>query len=284
MGAYQPDVADALLVKRLLIVASDRRLPIELVDKIVESACYWPRVSASMPRRVVARGSTRNQDILIFRTPPICSAAAAHKGRSTRALPEPAITHPVRRIVWTLKSHDQGWSGEAPATHGTYNASYTWFNAAIERLQLDVSGEDRDDATLSQAFMKAWPDQEPLTPDAVYPDSPSTGEAPPRYAAVRPPEFPSEEGLDEDYRLQRNVHAKSESTEHKIIWSHLDGIAGDTAEPEDLRKLGRGSATGDGKFVRALKLGDCVTLWARARYPAWANHVEEAYVEVHFAI
>ena len=283
-GSYQPDVADVLLAKRLLILASDRRLPIELVDVIVDAACYWPRVSARLPRRVVARGSTRNQNLLLFRTPPICAAAAAHAGRSLRALPEPTTTHPVRRIAWSLKSHDQGWSGEPPATHGTYNASHTWFDAGIERLQLDTSGATKDDAKLSEAFMRAWPDQEPLNPDADDPEHPSDGDTQPRYAPVRPPTFPPEEGADDAYRLQTNVQSKGDSTEHTIAWSHLDDAARDSAEAEDLRQHGRGAATGDGRFVRTLQLGDCVTLWARARYPAWANHVEEAAVEVYFAI
>lgn len=33
----------------------------------------------------------------------------------------------VRRVVFTIESHDQGWSDSDPSTHGSYAESFTYF-------------------------------------------------------------------------------------------------------------------------------------------------------------
>lgn len=53
---------------------------------------------------------------------------------------------------------------------------------------------------------------------------------------------------------------------------------------ERLERDGRGRRTGDGEFVRSLQLGDVVTVWAKARFPAWANNVNKITVDVYFAV
>jgi hypothetical protein len=44
---------------------------------------------------------------------------------------EAKIEFPCRKIVFTTKSHDQGWSSDM-ANRGTYNGSYTWFEVGKE--------------------------------------------------------------------------------------------------------------------------------------------------------
>jgi hypothetical protein len=51
-----------------------------------------------------------------------------------------------------------------------------------------------------------------------------------------------------------------------------------------LEGMGRGSETGNGDFVRSLQIGDVVTVWARARFPGWANLVEELRVDMYWAV
>lgn len=82
--------------------------------------------------------------------------------------------------------------------------------------------------------------------------------------------------------------------EHHVVWSYTDDIiypnSDDSDESIDIRVVsqledcGRGKATGDGEFVRNLKLGDIVTVWAKARFPGWANHVESVKVDVYWAV
>lgn len=49
--------------------------------------------------------------------------------------PTPKLVHPVRKIVFTIKSKDQGWVGGQAIKHkGTYKASWSWFEAGLERF------------------------------------------------------------------------------------------------------------------------------------------------------
>jgi hypothetical protein len=51
-----------------------------------------------------------------------------------------------------------------------------------------------------------------------------------------------------------------------------------------LEEQGRGRDTGTGEFVRNLKLGDVVTVWAKARFPQWVNVVEQVKIDVYWAV
>ena len=119
-------------------------------------------------------------------------------------------------------------------------------------------------------------------------------------------------------RLQSNRVATRDFTKHRIVWSWTDekppleeerappnqGQAGpnnnnnnnnnNTGGPAagegapimrcPLDKVGRGSETGDGSFVRDLRVGDVVTVWAKARYPGWVNTVRRVQVDVYWAV
>jgi hypothetical protein len=45
----------------------------------------------------------------------------------------PSLEHPVRRIVFTTTSRDQGWASQE---RDTYIGSWTWFEAGLERFDL----------------------------------------------------------------------------------------------------------------------------------------------------
>lgn len=47
--------------------------------------------------------------------------------------PTPKLVHPVRKVVFTIKSKDQGFV-DGGQNAGTYNASWTWFEAGLERF------------------------------------------------------------------------------------------------------------------------------------------------------
>jgi hypothetical protein len=47
--------------------------------------------------------------------------------------PTPTLTSPVRKIVFKIRSADQGTGGQREAK-GTYNGSWTWFQAGLERF------------------------------------------------------------------------------------------------------------------------------------------------------
>ncbi|CAK7269533.1 hypothetical protein SEPCBS119000_003616 [Sporothrix epigloea] len=129
----------------------------------------------------------------------------------------------------------------------------------------------------------------------------------------RPPsqwqfDFPLNPGND---RLQSNCVATKNFTKHTVVWSWTDEkparveesaevIPEDTLGEEDnigfvtahrepfsqcpLDEIGRGSDTGDGSFVNSLRVGDVVTVWAKARFPGWVNMVRSAQVDVYWAV
>lgn len=159
---YKPTVQDVLLVKSILAYQPrSSPLPIELIDQIIDDAEYWPHVHASLTEPVTASGGyDANHDILLLRTPPICSAATTFPDQPSTTLPEPELIHPVRKIVFTLNSHDQGWSGEPQETHGTYHPTYTWFSAGLERADPKEQA-DVDELHFSpEGLLGAWHDSD----------------------------------------------------------------------------------------------------------------------------
>ena len=87
-----------------------------------------------------------------------------------------------------------------------------------------------------------------------------------------------------DHKVQSNLVASRELKEHRVVWSYLDNIDPESPEADKLEEVGRGRATGDGKFVRSLKVGDVVTLWGQARFPGWENKIQMVQIDVYWAV
>jgi len=64
---------------------------------------------------------------------PLVSEHSTQTWQELIGAPEKTIEHPARKIVFTLRSHDQGWGGDH-ADHGTYHGSWTWFDVGLERF------------------------------------------------------------------------------------------------------------------------------------------------------
>lgn len=84
--------------------------------------------------------------------------------------------------------------------------------------------------------------------------------------------------------LQKNVIADQKFKTHTITWSYDDNIQPESVEGNEFDLQGRGRNTGRGEYVRNLKMGDCVTIWAKARFPGWINVVEKVEIDVYWAI
>jgi hypothetical protein len=50
--------------------------------------------------------------------------------------PTPKLQYPVRKIVFSIRSKDQGWSSE-PQNRRTFNGSWTWFEAGLEKFDAE---------------------------------------------------------------------------------------------------------------------------------------------------
>ncbi|KAK3330681.1 hypothetical protein B0H66DRAFT_544603 [Apodospora peruviana] len=213
------------------------------------------------------------------------------------ASPVPTITHPCRKIVFTIVSHDQGWGGHY-GERGTYRNSWTWFEAGLERCiktstttttptNVDnavASGSTSGSSASDQS--KPTPSFSPsnlgtISPEIVRSPGPNGTEV----FSFNHPLAPREEA-----KIHCNVTVDSEMREHRVVWSYTDDVRPTPDDDPDspavlaLAASGRGKATGDGEFVRNLKLGDVVTVWAMARFPGWSNHIERVKVEVHWVV
>lgn len=112
----------------------------------------------------------------------------------------------------------------------------------------------------------------------------------PVYAArsIQPPLEHGQQAFHHDlhpspaFTIQRNKAATRASTRHKVVWSWKDSA--DQLNSEKLLELGRGPESGNGDFVRNLRLGDVVTVWAKARFAGWTNHIEAVDVDIYWAL
>jgi hypothetical protein len=87
-----------------------------------------------------------------------------------------------------------------------------------------------------------------------------------------------------DHKIQCNRVAEHDWQHYHIEWSCTDDIDPESSAGQELEAIGRGSATGDGSFLRSLKVGDMLTVWGRARFPGWTNRIQKVEVKVYWAL
>lgn len=254
-------------------------LPDEVIDIILDEAEYWPSVVTKLntiPFVIAADGDTE-----CLKTPPLCyslvkdrhkeddASSSMAEGSARQVLLHRGI-HPCRKIVFDISSHDQGWGGDS-AHRGTFQGSWTWFDAYIRPSSNKEDGADEgrrtSDSTTSTATATT-------TMRSTGSDSTSEGAA-----STLPRPF-----LPEPTKLQSNRTAVIGSTDFHIVWHYLDELAADSPEAEQIeRETGRGRATLNGIEVRNMKVGDEVSVWLRARFAGWRNHVDKMTVRVFWA-
>jgi len=227
--------------------------------------------------------------------------------------------YPCRKVVFTIRSHDQGWGGTR-GQKGTYKGSYTWFEAGLERLtafndnshippskDTPTSGEIN---SKMQEILNMWPPRETdvellpqflFAPDAdnsledeaiqtpgttctVHTVSPQIES---RETAHEPPQIDSwfvYPLMPSDDCIQKNLTAHKEPQTNTITWRFDDNTNPESLEAKELDDQGRGPASKTGEYVRNLKVGDVVTVWAKARFPMWVNTIEEVKIDIYWAV
>jgi len=301
---YLPTIADIMVVKQMLMKSFE--LPVELIDNIVDQAEYWlhtcSHVNYSTEDGPLSHTIGRSADSedpeneFLLRTDPLGFPAWPPQSPSLRSgkplhrtsipprrpggelppesfhklmgYPSPLVQHPCRKIVFTIRSYDQGWGGN-PNDRGTYHGSFTWFEAGLERW---TKRSGANPGALQQQPSLALEDLATVYPRVV---TENEGDA----------NFDHPLHPIENLKIQCNKTATRGATEHRVEWRHNDDMdPDDPAAAAQLAAVGRGKATGDGKFVRELQLGDIVTVWGKTRFPGWSNHVESVKVEVYWFV
>ncbi|KAI0124688.1 hypothetical protein BJ170DRAFT_634669 [Xylariales sp. AK1849] len=288
---------DVTAVKKLLMATG--KLPIEVADLIMDQAEYWACSSTTVDysnlpnKHLLIRGASNTEDQFLVRTEPMAltywspdddqawrqqslpaELQAEHPPEKLQAFadePMPTLEHPCRKIVFNIQSNDQGWGGDH-RDRGLFRHSWTWFDAGLERFDAKApsSGNDvekglEDSSNLSVSTLRPlWP---PLTSD-------DSGIMRYHHSLHATPE----------HKIQCNKLAVRQTQHHHVEWKWTDDVDPESSRADELDAIGRGRATGSGVFIRNMKLGDVVTVWGRARFGGWQNHVEKVEVKVYWAV
>lgn len=230
-------------------VIHGKGLPLEIVDLIIDEAEYWPSVEVKMDKRAVIR---QDADRSLVRTLPLCYDEKTLKSSAPgRPLPH-RCTHPCRKIVFHISSHDQGWGGDH---RGSYGKSWTWFDAVVIRAALEK--------------IRAL---EGTNPEHDGDD-------------IEERSFPTNYGEIHSLALQSNRTAIGETEPYTIVWHYLDDIQPDSEQAQEIQEgQGRGRFTLDGSTVRELQVGDAISIWGRTRFSGWSNYVDWLSVRVFWAV
>jgi hypothetical protein len=87
------------------------------------------------------------------------------------------------------------------------------------------------------------------------------------------------------YTIQKNKVATRQFQDYTIVWRWDDEVADpESVAGQALNEAGRGRLTASGEFVRGLRIGDVVTVWGKARFPAWVNNVERVSIDIYWAV
>lgn len=297
-GFVDPNVDDVIAVKTLLKRAGS--LPDELINMILDEAEYWPCSSAAVDYtsdKYLSISSGQDNRFLL-RTEPLGMAAWApdddeawrqpsaprkleteysheelERFRDKR-LPS-TLTNPCRKIVFYFRSNDQGWGGN-PADRGTYNGSWTWFDAGLERFEAPGPGHSSGGDSSSSSEKEKGPEIPVAALRPLWPPVMEDEDGPPFYHHELLP--------SRDHKIQCNKTATRQVQDHRVEWRYLDDIDPESEAAKELDAVGRGKGTGSGEFVRNLRFGDVVTVWGRARFGGWENRVQKAEVKAYWAV
>ncbi|KUI60836.1 hypothetical protein VP1G_08041 [Cytospora mali] len=307
---FEPSTMDVVVAKAML--SEGLKLPHEIALSILDFAEYWPHTSTVLDHPITVHSGRGREDHFVMRSKPLGLIKKIHYDdhyysfTTSQPLPHPedgqyplsqyqqwiggptdTLEHPCRKIVFTIRSRDQGWGG-SPPDRGTYRGSWTWFEAGLERFDRNAThpkDTPEKDAAADESAANEAGESSTLLSEEVLPDPyfPVYGMRS-VYPTIDPdrPAFHHDLHPSHDWTIQKNKAATRQPTTHKIVWSWRDDVNPLTAE--QLEGLGRGTATGNGDFVRNLKLGDVVTVWAKARFAGWINYVERVDMDIYWAL
>lgn len=263
------DYEDVLEARTLL---EGRGLPMELVLDILDHAEYWP-----MRQFSTTPGSTVKVAATMFRSSAagLCLDADIFNDPVVNDLRANGEKVRIKAIQFQIRSRDQGWTSEP--TRGTFSTS-SWLEASILR------GVESHSTTFPPS---CWLDSVFASPESFQYHVTSRG-----WQLVRRPEHAEQgpQGGEGDlaWYLQGNrVATQGRAEEYDVLWTH-DTYGGN-----------EGSGRGD-DFLHALKEGDRLLVWARAKvrrlpmpnvielmlifeqWPGWQCIVESVNITVYY--
>jgi hypothetical protein len=268
---YRPRPKDVLQARFALM----HFVPRELADSIIDFAQYWPSVCSNMERKLdMIANSESEAEWSYLITPPILPDSSSltdadHPTDTTKDGWKDVfdITPKIKRVRFSIVSHDQGWSDSEAQFKNTYKATFSWFEASILRCNPKIPSPLIREMSAAPFNFRQFS------------------------AGVLLGELRAPQVVDTPrWLVQKNRHASYVVQQHEVIWTD-DDVYGEadhsrllsTPDSRDAPNELTGSGNGNG-FLRELQLGDRVVLWARSRHPGWANHIYSAEVEVSYSV
>ncbi|THV05167.1 hypothetical protein K435DRAFT_961545 [Dendrothele bispora CBS 962.96] len=248
---FRPSEEDVAVVRQDLL----KLLPLELIDDIFDYARYWPSVSAFRGGPSASCAITNlvhdGQSRCYLVTPPIPGDS------KLTVATEPTRHRRVREVRFRIRSHDQGWGGDANH-RGTYNGSSTWFEAVILRPASELGHPSWYQNVLTGPTSL-------LGPDALQTLSSSS--------------LQDNDDQPRRWHIQSNVTASGKFRDHVVTWRTTDEA---NPEEEQLYDRAKGRMGRGHELVRSLRAGDRLAIIAKALLPGWVNHVASASAEIFY--
>lgn len=163
-------------------------VPVELADLIIDYAQYWPRLAnfreSNPPVRIDSTSSSGGVLNDAYQFYVVTEGPTSGWSDSNRK-----VVRKVRKVVFRIWSHDQGWGGDDGLV-GNYEGSWTWFEAAIWRCE-------------EQPFLVQRPEFSSLSVPATHQDDlyPDTSKV---------------------WHLQSNIRASAKEALHEVVWTDVD--------------------------------------------------------------
>jgi hypothetical protein len=285
-----PSLSDVLLVRSYLLQYTC--LPAEIINIILDYASYWASATFQLDYPVQATGSTPFDDVLILRTIPLGLSheenldGSLHIHGPTKSevatWAPPRGQNPFRKVEFRISSHDQGWCSFIDPNWGPYDGSSTWFEAYIEHTLIQQSDcsllRVASENTIQSGGFQWTNEHRTMSPSWIHPSG----------VALACPSYRPHLPMDNNTPtfLARNLRGNLTLQHHRVVWHYLDDI-GAQSDVDPVTGLNSGGGTSvmlNGSFVRELKIGDTIAVWAKARHPRWVNYIHNASVTVSWAI
>ncbi|KAG9192388.1 hypothetical protein G6011_11122 [Alternaria panax] len=249
-GPFMPTYADVCRARALL---KTLRLPTELVLSVLHHAHYWPVAEFSHHGRIHANASASGNR---SSAAAICLEANIYSAPIVEEVRLGGETAKIKRITFDITSRDQGWTSED--TQGTFSTS-SWLEVSILRDASNINSR-----LPTPRLVNTWIS----SPMDYHTNMVGRG-----WSLVKRPEIAMQgpQGGEGDYAwyLQGN-RVMSLEEEYHVVWDECG-----------LSEGNEGAGSGEG-FLDALRPGDRVLVWARAKYPGWRCIVDNVSVTVHY--
>ncbi|KAJ4469855.1 hypothetical protein J3R30DRAFT_3303165 [Lentinula aciculospora] len=235
-----PSEDDVVAVREIMLDF----LPLEIIDLILDYGEYWPCLRVDSNSQIDAEASstiTEEATWLYLISPPIPPSEIPRSDSRHRK---------IRKATFEMESHDQGWT-RSPEYKGTYNGSWSWFEAIIYRASASPCWLDLDSGVFNLGATFNASDMRELFPEP----NPNR------------------------WHVQSNLVAINESRFHSVTWTEYENEA---AHVDPISLKGREGLGHE--LIGSLKPGDRVMLIAKSKHLGSVNHVYGGSIEIYYSV